>query len=378
MMNTRPSLLSPVSLGDLHAPNRVFMAPLTRSRAKQPGDIPWAMNAEYYAQRATSGLIIAEATPVCPEGKGYAFTPGIWTDEQAEGWKLVTDRVHAAGGRIWLQLWHVGRVSHVALQPNGQKPVAPSAVRAQSQTYIDDTYGRADTSEPRALETDEVPKVIEQFRHGATLAKAAGFDGVEVHGANSYLLDQFCRDGTNLRDDEWGGPIENRTKLGIEVARAVAEVWGVGRVGYRISPFNEANDLKDSTPDETFGYLADKLGELGLAYLHAVERPLGDPSAGLADANERFARLANTFRAAGGGGYIANCGYTPELGQEAVASGYADAVAFGKLFISNPDLPERIRRDGPYRDWDRDTFYGGGPVGYTDQPPLAEPAWSSE
>lgn len=374
-MHATPTLFSPVSMGDLRAPNRVFMAPLTRSRSKQPGDIPWAMNAEYYAQRATAGLIIAEATQVSPKGKGYAFTPGIHTEEQAEGWRLVTDRVHAAGGRIWLQLWHVGRISHVDLQPDGQKPVAPSALRAQSKTYTSVDSGMVDVSEPRALETDEIAGVVEQFRRGAQLAKAAGFDGVEVHGANGYLLDQFTRDGTNKRDDAYGGSIENRTRFGFEVAEAVAGVWGAGRVGYRVSPFNAFGDLSDSTPRETFVRLAERLGGLGLAYLHAVERELdGTPAS--AEAEAGIVAVRDAFKSAGGHAYVANSGYTPERATEAIASGHADAVAFGKLFIPNPDLPERIRRNGPYREPNRDTFYGGTHEGYTDQPALGEPAWS--
>jgi len=370
-------LLSPVSMGELRAPNRVFMAPLTRSRSKQPGDIQWAMNAEYYAQRATAGLIIAEATQVSPRGKGYAFTPGIHTDEQVEGWRLVTDRVHAAGGRVWLQLWHVGRISHVDLQPDGQKPVAPSAIRAQSKTYTSKDSGMVEVSEPRALETDEIPGVVAEFRRGAELAKAAGFDGVEVHGANGYLLDQFTRDGTNTRDDAYGGSIENRIRFGVEVAEAVAGVWGSGRVGYRVSPFNAFGDLTDSTPTETFTALARKLGSLGLAYLHAVERELdGSPESD--EARRGMVEVRDAFKSAGGHGYMANSGYTPERGAEAIASGHADAIAYGKLFIANPDLPERIRRRGPFREPNRETFYGGTHEGYTDQPALEEPGWSPE
>ncbi|MEM1184715.1 MAG: alkene reductase [Planctomycetota bacterium] len=368
-------LLSPVSMGDFRAPNRVFMAPLTRSRSKQPGDIPWEMNAEYYAQRAPSGLIIAEATQVSPQGKGYAYTPGIHSEEQVAGWRLVTDAVHAAGGRIALQLWHVGRISHVDLQPDGQRPVAPTSARAKSKTYTSHESGMLDVSEPRALETSEVPGIVEQFRHGAEMAKAAGFDGVEIHGANGYLLDQFTRDGVNTRDDEWGGSVDNRTRLGVEVAEAVVGVWGEGRVGYRVSPYNTFNDLEDSDPRTTFVRLSERLGGLGLAFLHVVERPI-DGSEPTPEAAAGLVEIRDAFKGSGGSGYVANCGYTPESGAEAIASGHADAIAYGKLFISNPDLPERLRRGGPFAEWNRDTFYGGTHEGYTDQPALSEPVWN--
>mgnify|MGYP001155436095 CR=1 FL=1 len=367
-------LFEPIVVGDWLLPNRVLMAPLTRSRAQQPGDIPWELNAQYYAQRATSGLIISEATQISQQGKGYAFTPGIYTDEQVAGWKLVNDRVHAAGGRIVCQMWHVGRISHVALQPNGDKPVSSSSKRAESKTYIDSDREMVDVSEPRALETSELPGIVDQYRHAAECCKAAGFDGVEIHGANGYLLDQFVRDGVNDRTDSYGGSIENRCRLALEVARAVVGVWGAGRVGYRISPHSEYGDLKDSDPAAAFGHLAHGLGSMGLAYLHFVEGSgirTDDPrdersEAGDAVIRERFRSGANEAGTAGV--CIGNNAYTPELAAQRVADGLYDAVAFGKLFISNPDLPERIRRDGPYREPNRETFYGGGAEGYSDQP----------
>ncbi len=355
------ALFQPLTLGDLELPSRVLMAPLTRSRSKQPGDIPWELNAEYYAQRASAGLIIAEATQVSPMGKGYAFTPGIHTDAQVVGWKLVTDAVHAAGGRIYLQLWHVGRISHVDLLPEGAAPVAPSAIAAQSQTYISADSGMVAVSEPRALAIDELPGIVDEFRQGAQRAKAAGFDGVEIHGANGYLLDQFTRDGPNKREDAYGGSIENRLRLPLEIAAAVAEVWGAGNVGYRISPVGAFNDMSDSDPVATFGALATGLGDLGLGYIHVVEAFGGQ---------ERDEATCAAVREAFGGVYIANGGYTSETANERIATGAADAIAFGTLFIGNPDLPARIRSGGPYNEADGASFYGGGAHGYTDYPTL--------
>ena len=365
-------LLSPVRAGDLDARSRVWMAPLTRSRAMMPGNIPGPMNAEYYAQRADpdrgAGVIISEATPVEPRGHGYYATPGIHTDEQAEGWKLVTDAVHARGGLIVCQLWHVGRVSHHALQPNGDKPVGPTDVTSKSKTYLDHTMERADNTQPRALRDEEVPEIAEHFANAAALAKRAGFDGVEIHGANTYILDQFTRDGMNLRTDQWGGSLDNRLRLPPLVARRVCEVFGPGRVGYRISPLSDHHDARDSDPGATFGELARRLGSMGLAFLHAVEtwdRANLDPRVG-----EVIPRIRDAFKDAGGGIYLANGDYTIEQGEQALADGWADAIAYGRLFIPNPDLAERIRQGGPYREPDRETFYGGGPEGYTEFEPL--------
>jgi len=358
-----PDLFTPLTLGPMTLPNRVLMAPLTRARSTQPGDVPNEMNARYYAQRAGAGLIIAEATQVSPQGKGYAFTPGIHTDKQVEGWRLVTDAVHDAGGRIFLQLWHVGRISHVDLQPGGASPVAPSAIRADKQTFTSADSGKVPVSEPRALKTDEIPGVIEQFRAGAQRAKDAGFDGVEIHGANGYLLDQFTRTGVNKRSDEYGGSLDNRLRFPLEVARAVAAVWGADRVGYRISPTGEFNDMQDENPAQTFATLASGLGEIGLVYLHIAEAFAG---------SERDATILGPIREAFPGVYIGNGAYTRELADERISAGKADAVAFGELFIANPDLPERFRRNAGLNEPDRETYYGGTEAGYTDYSTLEE------
>lgn len=356
-------LLSSLPFGALTLPHRVLMAPLTRARSKQPGDVPWALNAEYYAQRASAGLIVSEATQVSPQGKGYAFTPGIHTDAQVQGWRLVTDAVHAAGGRIYAQLWHVGRIGHVDLQPEGRAPVAPSAVQAASQTFTSATSGMVDVSPPRALALDELPGIVDQYRLAARRAKDAGFDGVEIHGANGYLLDQFTRDGTNHRTDAYGGSLENRLRLPLEVTAAVVEVWGADRVGYRVSPTGAFNDMSDSDPVATFSALASRLSDLGLVYVHVVESFAGQA---------RDEATAQAVREAFDGVYIANGGYSPATARERIAEGHADAVAFGTAFIANPDLPERIARHAPLNEADPSTFYGGDAQGYTDYPALQE------
>ena len=362
-------LMSSLSVGSLEAKNRVWMAPLTRSRATMPGNVPNAMMAQYYAQRAGAGVIIAEATPVTQWGHGYYATPGIHTDEQVEGWKLVTDAVHAAGGKIVLQLWHVGRVSHNSLLPDGGQPVSSTDVISESMSYIDDTWERAKNTPPRKLTTDEIPGIVEQFRDGAQRAMDAGFDGVEIHGANSYLLDQFTRDGVNKRDDIYGGSIENRIRLPLMVADAVVDVWkdtdgGASRVGYRISPLSEHKDVVDSDPQAVFSALARELGGRRLGFLHAVEtwdRSTIDPRVATV-----LPEIVKAFKDAGGGLYIGNGSYTPEQAEQALADGWADAIAFGKLWISNPDLDVRIAIGGPYREPEPSTFYGGGSVGYTE------------
>ena len=361
-------LMSSLRVGNLEAKNRVWMAPLTRSRASMPGNVPNEMMAEYYGQRAGAGVIIAEATPVTPWGHGYYATPGIHTDEQVAGWRLVTDAVHAAGGKIVLQLWHVGRVSHSSLLPGGGQPVSSTDVISESMSYIDETWERAANTAPRKLETDEIPGIVEAFRDGAQRAKDAGFDGVEIHGANSYLLDQFTRDGVNKRDDMYGGSIENRIRLPLEVADAVVGVWrdedgGASRVGYRISPLSEHKDVVDSDPEAVFVALARGLGARGLGFLHAVEtwdRSTIDPRVSTV-----MPAIVRAFKDAGGGVYIGNGDYTPEQADLAVDSGWADAIAFGKLWISNPDLADRIAADGPYTKPEPETFYGGGADGYT-------------
>lgn len=357
-------LFTPLALGDLVLPNRVVMAPLTRNRALPDGDVPHALNAEYYAQRAGAGLIVSEATQISPEGKGYAWTPGLYSDAQVEGWRLVTDAVHAKGGRIFAQLWHVGRVSHVSLQPEGQAPVAPSAIAAKTRTF--DGSGFVATSAPRALETEEIPRILADYRRAAENARAAGFDGVELHAANGYLIDQFLRDGSNRRGDAYGGPVENRARLLVEVLEALSIAWPVGRVGLRLSPFSNANDMHDSDPMRTFGYVLDRVNNFRLAYLHLVEGQTGGSrelpeGADLAALRRRF-----------DGPYMANNGYDREMAAAAVESGSADLVAFGKAFIANPDLVERLRRGAPLNEPDRDTFYGGGARGYTDYPTMTD------
>ncbi len=358
------ALFSPITLGDLTLPNRVVMAPLTRNRALPDGDIPHALNAEYYAQRAGAGLIVSEATQISPEGKGYAWTPGLYSEAQVAGWRTVTDAVHAAGGRIFAQLWHVGRVSHVSLQPDGRAPVAPSAIAAATRTF--DGQGFVETSTPRALETAEIGRVVEDFRKAGANARAAGFDGVELHGANGYLIDQFLRDGSNRRDDAYGGSLENRTRLLIEVLEALTTVWPVGRIGLRLSPFSNANDIADSDPMKTFGYAVDRVNKFRLAYLHFVEGQTG----GSRDLPEGADITA--LRRRFDGPYMANNGYDRGLAVEAVAGGAADLVAFGRPFIANPDLVERLRRDAPLNELDRDTLYGGSAKGYTDYPTMTD------
>lgn len=366
------ALFSPLTVGDLRLAHRLVMAPLTRSRSAQPGDVPQPMNAEYYRQRANprtgASLIISEATQVSPQGKGYAFTPGIHSDEQVAGWRAVTDAVHAQGGLIALQLWHVGRISHVDLQPGGERPVAPSAIRAESQTYTPRSEGMVQVSEPRALETDEVPGIVEQFRRGAQRAKDAGFDAVEIHGANGYLLDQFLRTGTNHRTDRYGGSLANRLRFCLDVADAVVGVWGPGRVGYRISPLGGFNSMHDDDPGETFSALASALGARRLMYLHVNEEFAGTQRNAENDAV--YARVRGAFKQAGGGASIGCGGYTAESGAARVAAGQADLIACGKLFIANPDLAARARLGGPFNAWDESTFYGGDEKGYTDYPVL--------
>ena len=347
-------LFDPLQVGDLLLPNRVFMAPLTRSRAGAVR-VPNALMAKYYEQRASAGLIISEATVVTPEGIGYADTPGIWSEEQVEGWAQVTRAVHQAGGRIFLQLWHVGRVSH-PLFLDGGTPVAPSAVAPAGNVSL----VRPETPYvvPRALERGEIPGVIDAFHRGAQNAQKAGFDGVELHGANGYLIDQFLQDGTNLRPDEYGGSIENRARLLLEVVDRLTSVWGPGRVGVHLAPRGDAHDMRDSNPLATFSYIATELGRRGIAFICARER-LGDN------------RIGPQLKAAFGGVYVANESFTRESAEAVIAAKEADAVAFGKLFLANPDLPERFARNAPLNEWKSDTFYKGGADGYADYPALA-------
>lgn len=359
---TIPTLFDHIRLGDLELPNRIVMAPLTRNRALPDGDVPHALNAEYYAQRASAGLIVTEASQISPEGKGYAWTPGIYSEAQIAGWRQVTDAVHSRGGRIFIQLWHVGRVSHTSLQPGGQLPVAPSALAAETRTF--DGQDFVPTSTPRALETTEMARIVDDYRKAAINAKAAGFDGIELHAANGYLLDQFLRDGSNKRIDAYGGTIENRARLLIEVIHALTETWPAGRIGVRLSPFSHANGIEDSDPMATFSYVIGRLSDFGLAYLHMVEGETG----GSRDLPQgaSLAELRSLFK----GVYMANNGYDGSLAADAVASGAADLVAFGRPFIANPDLVERLSQNSDLNELDPATLYGGGAAGYTDYPAL--------
>jgi N-ethylmaleimide reductase len=373
-MTKEIDLFSPFRLGALDLPNRIVMAPMTRNRAG-PGNAPTALNAAYYAQRASAGLIVSEGSQVSPQGLGYPGTPGIHSDEQVAGCKLVTDAVHAAGGRIFLQLWHVGRISHPSLQePDGALPVAPSAIAPAGQAWTLDGMKPYET--PRALETDELPGIVTQFRHGAANAKAAGFDGVEVHAAHGYLLDQFLRDKTNRRTDRYGGSADNRARLLVEVMEAVADVWGGERVGVHLSPTNVAfNDIADSDPEQTFSIAVRSLDRLGLAYLHLVEPGVTEPAPTLpspaSGGGKRQTPLdAAFFRPLWRGTLVANKGYDLKRANAVLQSGAADLVSFATLFIGNPDLPERLRRGGPFNTAERKTFYGGSAAGYTDYPPL--------
>jgi 2,4-dienoyl-CoA reductase-like NADH-dependent reductase (Old Yellow Enzyme family) len=348
-----PTLFDPVRIGAWNLPNRFVMAPLTRTRA---GDerVPNALMAEYYRQRASAGLILSEATSVTAMGVGYPRTPGIWSEEQVAGWKLVTGAVHEAGGRILLQLWHVGRMSD-PIYLNGALPVAPSAIAPKGHVSL--VRPEKSFVTPRALERAEIPGVIEAYRMGAENAQRAGFDGVELHGANGYLLDQFLQDSTNRRTDDYGGPIENRARLMLEAADAAISVWGADRVGMHLAPRGDAHDMGDSDPAATFGYVARELGRRKIAFLCAREA-LGDN------------RLGPALKAAFGGAYIANERFTPETANKVIAAGEADAVAFGIPFIANPDLPERVRQNAPLNEPDRTTFYAPDAEGYTDYPAL--------
>jgi N-ethylmaleimide reductase len=355
-------LFAPLQLGPYRLANRIVMAPLTRSRA-QAGDVPSALAPTYYAQRATAGLIVAEATQISPQGKGYAWTPGIHSDAQVAGWRKVTDAVHAKGSRIFLQLWHVGRISHPALQPGGALPVAPSAIRPEGQAFTE--TGFQPFVAPRALETAEIPAIVEDYRRAAQNAEAAGFDGVEIHAANGYLLDQFLRDSCNKRTDLYGGSRENRARFLFEVAEAVVGVWGADRVGIRLSPISPANDLgPDSDPEDTYSHVVRRLNDLGLVYIHVVEGATQGPR----EVPHGFDLqvLRRLFK----GRYIANNGYDRALALDALRQGRADLVAFGRPFIANPDLVERLKRGATLSELKRDTLYGGGAEGYTDYPSL--------
>jgi N-ethylmaleimide reductase len=362
-----PSLFSPLTIGPYRLAHRLVMAPLTRMRAEQSSFAPRSLNAEYYAQRATpGGLIVAEASPVMATGRGNPRTPGIYSESQIEGWRDVVDAVHAKGGLIFLQLWHVGRVSHSSLQPGGVKPVAPSAVPIADLTAMT-AQGSAPYETPRALETDEVSEVVESFRQAAKNALAAGFDGVEIHGANGYLIEQFLQSHTNLRTDRYGGSIENRTRFLMEIAQAAIEVWGANRVGVRLSPYGVANGSGEADPMPLYSHVVKSLDPLGLAYLHFIEpRASG---AGRAEVNHQNVPQAMVlFRPLWRGVLMTAGNFTGETANAAIAAGHADAIAFGRIFISNPDLPRRLKLGLPLTPYNRATFYGGEEAGYTDYP----------
>ncbi|GFE63214.1 alkene reductase [Litoreibacter roseus] len=358
-MTKNSVLFEPTQMGDLLLPNRVLMAPLTRNRAQGDGT-PTEMMVEYYRQRASAGLIISEATQISAMGKGYIDTPGIYKDSHVTGWKKITDAVHASGGRIFCQLWHVGRISHVSILPDGHQPVSASAIAADAQTFTEN--GFEDCSEPVALDAAGIQETISDFEAAAKAAKEAGFDGVEVHAANGYLLDQFLQDGVNKRDDAYGGSIENRMRLLEDVLDVVNGVWSPGRVGVRLSPLGEAHDMSDSDPDALFTTVLKMLGTRNLAYVHTIEQFPGNEAS---DENKAFIKR---LRAAYDGFYIGNGGYDAESASSHISDQDANAFTFGRPFIANPDLPERFRIGAELTEPDSDTFYGGDEKGYTDYP----------
>lgn len=354
-------LFSPAKLGSIALKNRIVMAPLTRNRAGEAG-VPQDLNVTYYAQRASAGLIVTEATPISPMGHGYPGLPGIYTDEQVAGWKKITEAVHAKGGKIVIQLWHVGRISHPTLL-NGALPVAPSAIKPAGKAF---TYqGLVDYVEPRALDANELPAIVQDYVYATQCALKAGFDGVEIHAANGYLLDQFLRDGSNKRTDNYGGSFENRARLLLEVTKAVVETAGADKVGIRISPVNPFNNMHDSNPQALFNYVVEQLNQFNLAYLHAVEG--GIHGVGKADAFD-FEQMRKLYK----GAYMANLSYDKVRGNAAIASGHADVIAYGVPFIANPDLVERYKTDAALNEADSKSFYGGTEKGYTDYPFLKD------
>ncbi|MBX8531359.1 alkene reductase [Pseudomonas cichorii] len=359
---TDNTLFAPYTLGSLTLSNRIVLAPLTRNRAGA-GFVPSEFAATYYSQRASAGLLISEAAQISQQGQGYQDTPGIYSQAQIDGWLKVTDAVHAKGGKIFLQLWHVGRVSHVDLQKNGAAPVAPSAIRAETKIFVNNSF--VDASEPRALKLNELPGIVNDFRQAAANAIAAGFDGVEIHGANGYLLDQFAKDGANVRTDAYGGSIENRARLLLEVTAAVVAEIGAERTGIRISPVSPANGVSSSDPQAQFDYIVDQLDALGIAYIHVVEGATGGPrDVAPFDFDSLRRRFKNT--------YIANNGYDLDLATSRLNQNKADLFAFGRPFIANPDLVERLSSGAPLAAIDPGTIYGGGADGYIDYPTFAD------
>ena len=357
MTNATQSLLTSYTLGDLQLPNRVIMAPMTRSRAGE-SNVPTDLNAEYYRQRASAGLIISEGTQISEQGVGYPWTPGIHSDAQINGWRKVTDAVHEAGGHIFAQIWHVGRISHPTFH-DGKLPVAPSAIKPSGQTFT--AEGMKDYVTPRALETEEIPGIINDYVQAANNAVEAGFDGVEIHGANGYLIDQFIQDGTNKRTDRYGGSVENRSRFALEVTKAVADAIGSKKTGIRLSPSGKFNDMYDSNPKHTFTYLVEQLNQYDLAFLHIVE-PLSD----VTDEENYLNEVMPFFNSIYNGTLITCGNHTQQSGNQAVEQDQADLVAYARLFLANPDLPERFANHAPLNDPDPDTFYGGGETGYTD------------
>jgi N-ethylmaleimide reductase len=368
------TLFDPLKLGSYTLRHRILMAPLTRSRARQPGNVPTSLMACYYAQRASAGLIISEATQVSMQGQGYAWTPGIHSRDQVEGWRLVTDAVHAMGGLIFQQLWHVGRISHPALQPDGMLPVAPSAIRPAGEAFIENALGEGEMVPfvtPRALDRVELPYLVQQYARGARNAMDAGFDGIEIHAANGYLLEQFLCSKTNVRTDDYGGSVENRARLLREVVEVVVPIWGAERVGVRLSPLGTFNDIRDEDPASTFGHVAGMLSDYSLAYLHVIN-PATTATENHKEPDERSREILELMRARYPGTLVMAGGFDQETAAEWIADGRADAIAFGRKFLANPDLPERFRERAPLNRDDPTTYYGGGEKGYIDYLSLAQ------
>jgi N-ethylmaleimide reductase len=363
-------LFEPIQVGRYRLKNRMVMAPLTRSRARQPGNVPSELNACYYAQRASAGLIVSEATQISMQGQGYAWTPGIHSKEQVEGWKLVSAAVHEAGGLMFMQLWHVGRISHPALQPDNMPPVAPSSIKPAGEAFIEGEDGQGmlvPFETPRALDLMEMPYVARQYLRASRNAMLAGLDGVEVHAANGYLLEQFICSKTNRRSDAYGGPVQNRIRAVCEATEAAIEIWGADRVGVRISPLGTFNDVGDDTPEQTYGSLVEALDKYRLAYLHVINPMFTAP-----EADPRAAFMMELVRNKYRGKLVAAGGYDLETAEAWLDSGRADLIAFGRKFIANPDLPERFRQREALNADDPTTYYGGGSKGYTDYPSLAQ------
>jgi N-ethylmaleimide reductase len=361
-------------LGPFNLPHRIVMAPLTRSRARQPGNVPGALSACYYAQRASAALIISEATQVSMQGQGYAWTPGIHSREQVEAWRRVTDAVHQERGLIFNQLWHVGRISHPALQPDNMLPVAPSAITPEGKAFIENDRGEGELVpfvRPRALDIEEMPYVTRQYQRAAKNAQAADFDGVEIHAANGYLLDQFIETRTNRRGDAYGGPVENRSRLLLEIAEALTPVWGPDRIGVRLSPLGRMNDISDADPEATFGAIAERLSDYGFAYLHIVN-PATEQMQNGGEPDPRALRMVDLIRRKYKGTLMIAGGFDRDSAEQWLREGRADLIAFGRKFLANPDLPERLRTGAPLNADDPTTYYGGGAKGYTDYPSLAQ------